>query len=301
MDLRELRCFVAVAEELHFGRAAMRLHISQPPVTQSIKRLEESLGVQLLIRTKRYVQLTPAGAALLQEARRILMQTDDIQRRVEEAEQGDTGSLRAGFIATTVFTDARNRYLRMIAELDGVAVGWSEMNSGDQIDALQTDRIDIGIVHTPIECLGLVTRVIAREPLVIALHRSHPYASAEALSLAAIKDDHFILPPRHTAPGFYDSIISACHVAGFSPAIPHQARHMLTMITLVSINAGVTLVPRWLQTCTIPDVVFINIIGDAPKAEISIVWHPGNTSPGLARVLKICGWDDCDRTKSLTV
>lgn len=290
MDLRELRCFVAVAEELHFGRAAARLHISQPPVTQSIKRLEESLGVQLLLRTKRYVQITPAGFALLQEARRILMQTDDIQRRVYEAEQGDTGSLRAGFIATSVFTDARTRYLRMIAELQGVSVGWSEMNSTDQIRALQLDRIDIGLVHTPIECSGLDTRSIACEPLVIAVHISHPNASSEAVSLAAIKDNHFIMPPRHTAPGFYDNIISACNAAGFSPLIPHHARHMLTMITLVSINAGVTLVPRWLRSCAVPDVVFLDIIGHAPMAEISIVWNPLNTSPVLARVLKICGW-----------
>ncbi|KRB74232.1 LysR family transcriptional regulator [Noviherbaspirillum sp. Root189] len=287
MDLKELRCFVAVAEELHFGRAASRLHVSQPPVTQSIKRLEESLGVQLLIRTKRYVQVTAAGAALLEEARRILAQADNVQRAVQEAEQGQRGVLRAGFLATTVFTDAREHYLRVIAELRGVSVGWEEMNSMDQVKALQLGQIDIGLVHTPLERHGLDARPVARGPLVIAVHAAHRLASSRALRLQALKDDHFILPPRHTAPGFYDNIITACNAAGFSPVIPHQARHMLTMISLVSINAGVALVPDWLRTCGIPDVVFLDIIGQTPMAEISVLWNPQNQSPVLARVLKL--------------
>jgi DNA-binding transcriptional LysR family regulator len=287
MDLKELRCFVAVAEELHFGRAAKRLHISQPPVTQSIKRLEESLDVQLLERTKRYVQLTPAGTALLEEARRILSQTDNMKRTVKEAEMGQTGSLRAGFLATTVFTDAREHYMRILAELPGVSVNWEEMNSMDQVRALQLGQIDIGLVHTPLEHQGLMMRSVAREPLVIGLHVSHPRASSRSLSLKSLKQEHFILPPRHTAPGFYDSVISACNGAGFSPVIPHQARHMLTMISLVSINAGITLVPRWLRTCGFPDVVFLDIIGEKPMAEISLLWNPENESPVLARVLQM--------------
>lgn len=287
MDLKELRCFVAVAEELHFGRAANRLHTSQPPVTQSIKRLEESLGVQLLVRTKRYVRLTAAGATLLDEARRVLTQTDNMKRSVQEAEKGKTGFLRAGFLATTVFTEAREHYLRIIAELHGVSVNWREMNSTDQVQALQLGEIDIGLVHTPLERHGLDAKLVAREPLVIVVPATHRNAKSKSLRLQELKNDHFIMPPRHTAPGFYDNIITACNAAGFSPVIPHLARHMVTMISLVSINAGVTLVPRWMQTCGVPGVVFLNIIGQAPTAEISIVWNPQNQSPVLARVLKM--------------
>jgi DNA-binding transcriptional LysR family regulator len=168
-----------------------------------------------------------------------------------------------------------------------VSVNWEEMNSMDQVRALQLGQIDIGLVHTPLEHQGLMMRSVAREPLVIGLHVSHPRASSRALSLKSLKQEHFILPPRHTAPGFYDSVISACNGAGFSPVIPHQARHMLTMISLVSINAGITLVPRWLRTCGFPDVVFLDIIGEKPMAEISLLWNPENESPVLARVLQM--------------
>lgn len=287
MDLKQLRCFIAVAEELHFGRAAARLHISQPPVTQSIKRLEDELGVQLLVRSKRSVHVTAAGTALLEEARSLVGQADHIKRTVVEAERGNTGVLCAGFFATAVFSAARQHYLRLVTELPGITVNLQEMNTHEQVRALQLQKMDLGVIHSPIEHHGLRSKVLTRERMMVALHTSHPLASAVTVAIRQLAEDHFILPTRYTAPGLYDAIIAACNAAGFSPVIPHQARHMLSIVGLVSINAGIAFVPHWLRTCTFPEVVFVDIEGHCPLAEISIAWNPKNKSPVLDRVISM--------------
>ena len=291
LDLNQLRCFVAVAEELHFGRAAQRLNISQPPVTQRIKRLEDALGVQLLIRSKRNVLLTGAGSALLEQARELLKQADVIRSAVHAAQKGQTGTLRAGFFATAVFSAAHQNLLRIVEDLPGVHVRLEEMNSIDQIKALQLGQIDIGLAHTPIEHHGLHAQLLTREPALLAVHASHAYATQKSVTLQQVKADRFIFPTRFTAPGQYDGIIAACNTAGFSPLVKHQARHMLTIVGMVSINAGIAFVPKWLRTCVFPDVVFLEIQGSQPVIEISILWNPANESPVLARVLRMLGYE----------
>jgi DNA-binding transcriptional LysR family regulator len=275
-----------VAEELHFGRAAKRLNISQPPLTQHIKALEAELGVELFHRTKRSVRITEAGGALLDEARRLVSQVDGLRHIVQRADKGRSGYLRAGFITSSVFTDTRKLYAKMSRGVPGVTVMWQEMNSFEQIEALHEDKIDIAFLHTPAKYAGLAARVIVRDPMVMAVPDAHRLAERRRASLAEFASDDFVLPLRHMSPIFYDNIIAACRTAGISPAIPpHQPRNLLTILSLVSVGAGVSVIPSTLAAAGFPGVTFMRIRGEAPIAEVSALWKPDNRSPVLARAL----------------
>ncbi len=290
MNLRSLRCFLAVAEELHFGRAAKRLNLSQPPLTQHIKALEAELSVQLFHRTKRSVRITEAGSALLDEARRLISQADGLRRVVQRADQGHSGYLRAGFIASSVFADTRKLYDKMSRSVPGVTVMWQEMNSSEQIEALHEEKIDIAFLHTPARHPGLTARVIVRNPMMMAVPAGHPLAGRRRVSLSHFALDDFVLPLRHMSPIYYDSIIAACRAAGLSPVIPpHQPRNLLTILSLVSVGAGVSVVPSTIAASGFPGVAFMRIQGDAPVAEVSALWKPENRSPILARSLVALG------------
>ena len=286
INLRSLRCFLAVAEELHFGRAAKRLNLSQPPLTQHIKSLEAELGATLFHRTKRSVRITEAGSALLDEARRLVTQAEGLRHIVQRADKGTSGYLRAGFITSSVFTETRKLYARMSRGVPGVTVMWQEMNSSEQIEALHEDKIDIAFLHTPDHHPGLSARVLVRDPMVIAVSDNHPLAGRRRAALSEFAGDDFVLPLRHMSPIFYDSIIAACRKAGFSPAIPpHQPRNLLTILSLVSVGAGVSVIPSTLAAAGFPGVTFMPIRGPKLSTEVSALWKPDNRSPVLARAL----------------
>ena len=291
MNLRSLRCFVAVAEELHFGRAAQRLAISQPPLTQHIKALEQELGALLFVRTRRSVRITEAGSALLDEARRLVAQADGLRAVVQRADRGHRGTLRAGFIPSSVFTDARRLYGRLSTAVPGVRVMWQEMSSTEQVEALQDDKIDLAFLHTPHPLPGLEARLIVRDPMVMAVPDRHPLATRKrGVSLKSFAADDFILPLRHMSPIFYDSILVACRAAGITPTIPpHQPRNLLTVLSLVSAGAGVSVVHGTLAASGFPGVTFLKLQGTAPVAEVSAVWKPTNRSPVLGRALAALG------------
>lgn len=285
MEFREIRYFLAVAEELHFGRAAARLNISQPPLTQHIKKLEADLGVRLFDRNRRTVKLTESGKAMVDEARRILGDIDGIRRIVQRTGLGETGMIRAGFMSSAPFAKARELYTCLARELRGISVTWHGLTTSEQIRALQLQQIDVGFVHLPAEHPGLKVHPIVGGRLVIAVHASHPMAARASAPLKAFSTDGFILPPRESAPGFYDLIIATCNGAGFSPAIPHHARDMLAMISLVSIGSGVSVVPRWLTSAGFPDVRFLEIAGRVPQVQLALAWNPLNKSAALKRAL----------------
>ncbi|MFT3805080.1 MAG: LysR substrate-binding domain-containing protein [Burkholderiaceae bacterium] len=284
MDLRGLRYFLAVAQELHFGRAAARLHISQPPLTQHVKKLEADLGVLLFDRNKRSVRLTAAGEALMLEARRLLGDVEGLRRVVRIAQSGETGLLRAGFMSSAPFARARELYACLAQRLPGVSVIWHGLTSSEQAHALRMQQIDLAFLHLPADTDGLRVVPIVRDQLVMAVHASHPMAGRRQARLEAFRDDGFILPPRESAPGLHDLIVATCLQAGFSPSIPHRARDMLAMISLVSIGAGVSIVPRWLTAAGFPDVRFLRLHA-SPTVELALAWNPDNRSPVLARAL----------------
>lgn len=290
MNLRSLRCFLAVAEELHFGRAAKRLALSQPPLTQHIKNLELQIGAVLFHRTKRSVRITDAGTALLDEARRLIAQADGLRHVVQRAHEGRSGYLRAGLITSSVFTEIRKLYSTISRGVPGVTVMWQEMSSSEQIEALHEDKLDIGFLHMPTPHPDLVTRTIVREPMLMAMSDVHPLAGRRQVRLSEFAGDDFVLPLRHMSPIFYDSIIAACRAAGISPAIPpHQPRNLLTILSLVSVGAGVSVIPRTLAAAGFPGVAFKPLRGEAPINEVSVVWRADNRSPVLARALQALG------------
>ncbi|WP_425068618.1 LysR substrate-binding domain-containing protein [Reyranella sp.] len=290
MNLRSLRCFVAVAEELHFGRAAKRLALSQPPLTQHIKNLELEIGALLFHRTKRSVRITDAGTALLDEARRLIAQVDGLRHVVQRAHEGRSGYLRAGFITSSVFTEIRNLYSKISRGVPGVTVMWQEMSSSEQIEALHEDKLDIAFLHMPTPHPDLVTRTIVREPMLMAMSDVHRLAGRRRVRLSEFAGDDFVLPLRHMSPIFYDSIIAACRAAGISPTIPpHQPRNLLTILSLVSVGAGVSVIPGTLAAAGFPGVAFKPLLGEAPINEVSVVWRADNRSPVLARALQALG------------
>ncbi|KAF1029288.1 MAG: HTH-type transcriptional regulator CatM [Burkholderia plantarii] len=247
MDLKPLRYFIAVAEELHFGRAAKRLFISQPALSFDIRKLERELGVQLLTRTSKSVALTNAGAVLLDEARRLLLQADEARRLTVRSASGLAGRLRVGFVNSMLYRGLPEAVARFEAHTPNVEVVLKEMNTQDQVLALQRGQIDLGYAHWGRFPAEVTATTLQTEPFVACLSASHRFASCASLPLARLADAPFILFPRDAAPHYHDLIVAHCVAAGFSPQIRHEARLWQTVLSMVGFGMGVALVPRTLR------------------------------------------------------
>ena len=289
MEPADFRVFLAVAEELHFGRAAARLNITPPPLTRHIQRIERELGARLFDRTRRAVTLTAAGAALVGEARRLLVQLEALPGHVLRAAGGDSGTLRAGVISAALFSQARVLQAAVRKAMPAVHVEWHIESSADQVEAVRLGRLDLGFVHTPIEHEGLALRRVLREPLVVAVPTSHPLAKRKAISLRALENDVFIVATRERVPSYYDRFVAACHAAGFVPKLEHQRQTMINFLGLVAIGAGVTVVPASVTRIAVAGTTYVRLSGDVPYSELSVVWSPDNRSPVLARALRMVG------------
>jgi DNA-binding transcriptional LysR family regulator len=282
MELRHLRYFVTLAEELHFGRAAAKLHISQPPLSMQIRALEEELGVTLLNRTQRQVSLTQAGTALLGEARHILARVEQAVLMTKRAGRGEIGELVIGFISVAdynvlplVLREFRRRFPLVNLTL-------RESTTDAQARDLAAGRIDVGFVLPPIGDPSLESISILREPLIAALPERHPLARKPGkLALEKLKDAPFILFPRPFAPGLYDDIVSCCKSAGFSPRVAQEAIQMQTIVSLVSAELGVALIPASLTNLKRTGVVYKFLKAGSPLTDIHLVWRRGDDLPAL--------------------
>jgi len=287
MSPADLHAFLAVAEELHFGRAAARLHVTPPPLTRHIQKLEREVGARLFERTKRSVALTSAGRVLVGEARRLLATLDGLPGLVQRAARGDTGTLRVGVISAALFSQARAFEAAMRRSLPHARIAWQVQSSAEQVEALRQNRLDLGFVHTPIEHEGLALRPVLRESLVVALPAAHRLAARRAVSLRALKDEVFVVATRDRVPSYYDRFIAACHTAGFEPRLEHQRQTMVNFLGLVAIGAGVTVVPASMMRVHVDGVTYVRLAGTGPFSELSAAWNPANTSPVLARALAL--------------
>jgi DNA-binding transcriptional LysR family regulator len=285
MEPADFRAFLMVAEELHFGRAAARLNITPPPLTRHIQRIERELGARLFVRAKRAVALTAAGAALKPEAQRLLAQLEALPGQVQRAAGGDLGTLRAGVISAALFSQARILQSALRKAMPAVHIAWQIESSADQVDALRQNRLDLGLIHTPIEHEGLALRLVMREPLVAALPATHPLAGRAAIPLRALRNDVFVVATRERVPSYYDRFIAACHDAGFEPKLEHQRQTIVNFLGLVAIGAGVTVVPASVSRVAVEGTRYVRLSGDAPHSELSVAWNPANRSPVLARAL----------------
>jgi DNA-binding transcriptional LysR family regulator len=277
MELRHLRYFVAVAEELHFGRAATRLGIAQPPLSQQIRQLEQELGAALFTRTKRRVELTPAGRAFLEHSRQILAETERAKRVARRAGRGEIGRLAIGFVSSADL-DVLPRALRVWHErFPDVEVELHALLTAAQVDALLRGRLDVGFIRLPIDQTSLVVESIRREPLVVALPERHPLARAARVRLADLASETMLLFARHTAPGYFDVFIGACRRAGFTPRVLSPGS-MQTNLALVSAGLGVSLMPASIRNLRRAGVVYRPLAPPVPQVEMAIAHRRDETS-----------------------
>ena len=242
IELRHLRYFVAVAEELHFGRAALRLGIAQPPLSQQIARLEAMVGYPLFERRPR-VALTEAGKVLLVSARRMLAQAEQGVDAARRAGRGESGVLTVGFAASAMLTALPEVFRSYRGHYPMVELRLRELSTTAQLDALRSGTIDVGFLREPVVDEALVAQPVVREPFVAVLPPGHPLAAHPHLSPSALADEPFVLFPREVAPTLYDQIIALCREVGFAPKQVQEAQEWLTIVSLVDAGLGVSLAP----------------------------------------------------------
>ncbi len=287
MELRHLRYFVAVAEELHFGHAASRLHTSQPSLSQQIRNLERELKVQLLVRTKRRVELAPAGHRFLEEARDILARADRAVGQARETAREESRRLVLGISAETDWR-LLGRALRLFAEHDSsVEIVFENLSPEAQIEALRAVRIDLGFVALPIDAEGLASEVTGRVRLMVALPEQHPLARKAALRLEELSKEAYTLWPRHFSPASYDELLAVFRRAGFGPPITMAGDLPSTHTVLGMIAAGLTiaLVDPALRQMSAPGVVFRELAGPGVFTRTGVIYRQDDPSPILASFL----------------
>jgi DNA-binding transcriptional LysR family regulator len=286
MELRHLRYFVTVAEELHFGRAAQKLHLSQPPLSMQIKALEQELGVQLLLRTQRRVELTAAGEVFLEEAREILARVEQARSAALRAARGEVGELTVGFVTIADYNLLPQALSRFRAQSPGIRLVLREATTDVQLRELSEGRMDVGFLLSPVKDERLDVLPLLREPLVAALPERHSLARGRGpLALRRLADAAFILFPRHMAPGLYDDVVSFCRSAGFSPRVEQEAVQMQTIVSLVSAGLGVALIPASLRHLGRTGVVYRRLREVSPLTEIALAWRARDARPTLQRFL----------------
>lgn len=289
MELRRLRYFVAVAEELSFNRAAKRLHMAQPPLSNQIKQLEEELGVLLFERTSRGVLMTEAGELLLEEARRIFAQVEGTTRMVRRVGHGEVGRLTLGFVPSAS-NGILPQILREFRDLfPDVELFLREMRPDRIVQRIHDRQLDAGFLYLPFENTPFRVACVSREPLVLALPETHPLASEERVELRALADEPFILPANYQRmPGLYGQVTEACRQAGFVPqAVQKDVWLMQTIVGLVAGGMGVALVPASLMNLHRRGVVYKPVRGLSPTVELGVLWRGDDPGPVLAAFLGV--------------
>lgn len=277
--LRHLKYFVVVAEELHFGRAAQRLRIAQPPLSQQIQRLEAQLGVQLFRRNRRSVEMTAHGAALLPEARSLLRHAQHVTEMMAQTQRGDGGTLRLGFVSSAAH-EVLPRLLRTLRETTpSITVEPNELATNQQVEALKDGSLDVGIVRVPVQAPGLVLQPLITEPLVAALPDFHPLAGRKRIPLSALADEPFVLWARRHNHMFHDTVISACAEAGFRPHIGQEAGELGTILGLVAGGLGVSLVPESTRRSRGDGIACVPLQGPSVEIVLALAWREDDGTP----------------------
>jgi DNA-binding transcriptional LysR family regulator len=293
MELRHLRYFVAVAEEGHVTRAAERLGIQQPPLSQQIRALEAELQVQLFRRKPRGVELTQAGEAFFAEAQAILRQVDRAVTAARRTARGDAGRIGLGFTSSASFHPFVPQLIRDYREAHpGVALSLEESGTGELVAALLEERLDAAFVRSPIgPAEGIAVHSVLDEAMVAALPAGHALAAGPAIGKLALADlaaETFILYRRPLGPGLYDAIIAACQRAGYSPIIGQEAPRMLATLSLVAAGLGVTLVPHSMRRLRVHGVVYRALDGDAGLvAPLNLAYRRGEASAATQRFIAL--------------
>ena len=287
-ELRHLRYFVAVAEERHFGRAAERLHMAQPPLSQAIRQLEAELGVTLLHRSTRRVDLTDAGAAYLDRARAILADVDRAGQDARRVAAGVVGHLAIGCVGSATYSllPALSRHLA--TELPGVDFAFrGEMLAPDQVEALRAGEIDVALLRPPVADLSLSVTTLRRDRLVVAVPADHPLARRRQVRVTDLRHADLIVHAADRRSVMYDVVVGLFRDAGHDPHIRHEVGETSTLVTLVAGGLGVALVPEPVTALALAGVAYRPLVRPAASVELVVAHRSERTEPHLLRTVEI--------------
>jgi DNA-binding transcriptional LysR family regulator len=295
MELRHLRYFIATAEEGHITRAAERLGMQQPPLSQQIRGLERELDVQLFRRKPRGVELTDAGRALLTDARAILAHIDHAFASTRRTARGEQGRIAIGFTSSAPFHPFVPRVIRAFRDtFPLVSLTLEESGTTELIGDLREERVDAAFIRTPVaDPAGLVVDRLLEETMLVALPGDHPLARSgrgdrSGVNLKRLAGETFIVYRRHTGPGLYDAIIAACHATGFSPLVGQEAPRIVATLNLVAAGLGLSIVPASLQRMQMDGVCYRRLTGAVqPKAPMLLASRRGDTSAVVRQFLAL--------------
>lgn len=292
LPLPQLHAFVVLAEELHFGHAAARLGIAQPPLSQQIRRLEDKVGYPLFARRPGPVSLTPAGEELLPTVRAALATLADALAAARAVGEGRAGSLRIGFAASLALTVLPALLRRFRARFPGVCLHIQEMTTAPQITALRDRSLDVGLLREPgDDTPELAFKTVLTEPYVAVLPKGHPSASSRRIPVADLADSPFVLLPRHAGPQFHDQILGLCAAAGFTPRVAQQAVEWQTVCALVEAGTGVSLAPASIRRIRLEGIAFRALEGCNVRTRVAAGWHRNNPNPLIAQLASLLDED----------
>src|SRR5580658_9496735 len=289
MELRHLRYFIAVASNLSLSEASRRLHVAQPAISQTILDLEDELGVKLLLRSKRSVQLTAAGTTFLRESEEILRRSIEAQRLAQRAARGEVGALGIGFFGTASAPILPMLVQTFRRKFPDVELRLYELNPDQQLAAFDDGRIDLGFSRPlpPDRRSEFDEEVAYTDHLVLALPAIHRLAKQKIIRLKSLAAEPFVQFHRPGAPGLFDEVIGCCRRAGFSPHIVNEPNFMATVMTLVESGLGVSLIPHCVRTLNRPHVVIRPIAPKSGPIPLCAVWQKSSRNPALAAFLEV--------------
>ena len=288
MELRHLRYFLALADELHFGRAAQRLAISQPPLTVAIQQLEAEVGAPLFLRNSRGVQLTAAGQTLVPAAQAAIDGAAQALHAARDAASGQVGRLSIGFAGTMLYRGLPQMLRRFQAEHARLQLTLRELSSSEQLVELQHARLDAGFAHVAHAPAGLAAQLVSSQPFVACVPAVHALARKRTLPLDALAPEPLALVSRSVSPDYHARIVAACQAAGFTPQPLHEMQHWLSVVSLVSQGLAVALVPAALQQAQLAGAAFVPVKdphGTLPRYETRCLWNPARDLPALGLFL----------------
>jgi DNA-binding transcriptional LysR family regulator len=286
MELRHLRYFVVVAEELHFRRAAERLHMSQPPLSQQIRQLEEEIGATLFLRNQRKVELTAAGADFLERAHEILDAVEDAARQARRVQRGEVGRLAVGFVGSAMYSFIPELLRAFRDQSPDIALRLHELGTTEQLRQLEDGRLDVGFLRVARARPGLTLETVLEEPVVVALPDVHPLAAGPRLRLADLEGQPLVLLTRAGSPGLRDALAGAIEQLGGEEQIAQEVAEMQTVIGLVAAGVGISLVPESVRALVRHGVTYRPLAGDAPAVRLAMAWRTADVSPVLGTFLE---------------
>ncbi len=287
LELRHFNYFLAVAEELHYRKAAEKLFISQPGLSRQIKQMEEILDTPLFVRDKKKVTLTAAGAYLKGEVEFILNHLELIQKQLKSIGSGNLGEVRIGFLGSAMQNVIPKLLLQLKKSSSGIKTSLEELSNRAQVDAILKDKLDIGFIRLARVSKGIQIAPVHEDTFSVVLPENHNLSTKSFRNMEQLRDEDFILFTQEYSPLYYDTIMSICEDAGFTPKVSHKSVHAQTIFKLVENNLGIAIVPTSLQHGFQMNVKFIELKKIPQRAILSVIWKTDNRNPALQNCMDL--------------